>query len=128
MAYFLLVFQNSGVEVFHPFSKLRTPRQSMLPSGKFECTVCQKTFSSASNLTRHSHTHTGNLKYRCLICDRKFQTRDNLTGHMNSHAGAKPFQCGLCLKCFGDKSRLSRHHRECDGISDMGICLGNQMY
>ena len=72
----------------------------------FTCQSCFKTFTSRSNLERHSRLHTGHRPYGCTICGKTFSRKDHLTNHATKHA----FKCGTCSKRFTDKKMLVTHY------------------
>ena len=48
------------------------------------CKICQKTFSSLSNLSTHiKETHGSEKIYKCDICDIRLTTSNGLKGHLN---------------------------------------------
>ena len=71
----------------------------------FTCQCCYKTFTSRSNLERHSRLHTGHRPYVCHICDKAFSRKDHLSNHATKHA----FKCGTCSKRFVDRKTLATH-------------------
>ena len=50
-------------------------------------------------------------KFFSQICNRSFSTETNLNQHMNIHDKSKTFKCDVCLKLFVSKSDLIRHYR-----------------
>ena len=71
----------------------------------FTCNSCYKTFTSRSNLERHSRLHTGFKPYVCAICQKAFSRKDHLSNHAAKHA----FKCATCNKRFADKKTLATH-------------------
>ncbi|XP_020827556.1 zinc finger and BTB domain-containing protein 45 [Phascolarctos cinereus] len=85
------------------------PRPPELPS--YECSHCQKTFSSRKNYTKHMFIHSGEKPHQCSVCWRSFSLRDYLLKHMVTHTGVRAFQCSVCCKRFTQKSSLNVHMR-----------------
>ncbi|ELT94025.1 hypothetical protein CAPTEDRAFT_74845, partial [Capitella teleta] len=73
----------------------------------FTCQSCFKTFTSRSNLERHSRLHTGHKPYSCSICGKAFSRKDHLSNHATKHA----YKCGTCSKRFSDKKLLVTHYQ-----------------
>ena len=84
----------------------------------FTCPYCFKTFTSRSNLERHSRLHTGHRPYVCSLCGKAFSRKDHLTNHSTKHA----FKCGTCLKRFADKKQLSQHYNVDHSTSLSQVC------
>ncbi|XP_056681456.1 zinc finger and BTB domain-containing protein 45 [Monodelphis domestica] len=80
-----------------------------LPS--YECSHCQKMFSSRKNYTKHMFIHSGEKPHQCSVCWRSFSLRDYLLKHMVTHTGVRAFQCSVCCKRFTQKSSLNVHMR-----------------
>ena len=57
----------------------------------FQCTDCEKHYSSQSTLGRHMNIHRA--EYMCRECGKCFQSGSELAVHRRSHSGEKPFEC-----------------------------------
>ena len=93
-------------------------------TGLVRCSLCYKTFASASNLKNHeSFRHleekefvniriTENmLVHPCNICDKRFVTESLLNSHSEEHQHYG--DCKLCYKTFshGSRSNMERHNK-----------------
>ncbi|XP_034467283.1 zinc finger protein 407 [Hippoglossus hippoglossus] len=108
---------------------------------KFECELCERTFSekwalnnhrklhsgekpykcgwpschyaflNLSAMKDHYRTHTGEKSYLCDLCGFAGGTRHALTKHRRQHTGERPFKCKLCNFASTTQSHLSRHKR-----------------
>ena len=56
------------------------------------CEVCGQALSSASALTTHMRTHTGEQPYQCEACSLCFSHPNNLARHMRTHTGESPYR------------------------------------
>ncbi|CAK8686505.1 unnamed protein product [Clavelina lepadiformis] len=81
----------------------------------FCCTVCDKSFTKKSSMTRHSKTHTGLRLYQCEICCKSFPRNNTLKHHMKVHTEERPYQCKVCFKTFSYNSNLKRHMKAHNG-------------
>lgn len=84
----------------------------------FTCQCCYKTFTSRSNLERHSRLHTGHRPYICHICSKAFSRKDHLSNHATKHA----FKCGTCSKRFVDKKTLATHFSYDHNVAMACVC------
>jgi hypothetical protein len=73
----------------------------------FTCLCCFKTFTSRSNLERHSRLHTGHRPYACPVCGKTFSRKDHLSNHATKHA----YKCAACSRRCADRSALADHFR-----------------
>lgn len=63
-----------------------------------QCKICNKRFSKASHLTRHTKIHAAVKPYICQLCNKGFARAEQLMNHMNAHSGIKPHVCKICSK------------------------------
>ena len=85
----------------------------------FTCLCCFKTFTSRSNLERHSRLHTGHRPYACPVCGKTFSRKDHLSNHATKHA----YKCGTCTRRCSDQAALSEHYRlEHAGLTLAAVC------
>ncbi|KAL1457858.1 hypothetical protein WDU94_008048 [Cyamophila willieti] len=85
---------------------------STAPAEKFQCQVCNKTFTHKNTFQNHLKTHKeGEDPYQCNFCGKTFAVPARLTRHYRTHTGEKPYQCEYCNKSFSVKENLSVHRR-----------------
>jgi hypothetical protein len=70
------------------------------------CAICEKQFSSRSNLNKHIKRKHGDVEFRCFICNNIFKTENDFK--ITSHS-SDPFQCEVCSKLYKTKSALKMH-------------------
>ena len=63
-----------------------------------ECDACEKRFTRAGNLKRHTRTHTNEKPYECDACEKRFTRSSSLKAHMRIHTNEKPFECHTCAR------------------------------
>ena len=77
----------------------------------FECTVCQKYFSSYFGFKQHENIHTG--AHECSVCHKRFHTHRNLRDHEDIHTGAKRYSCPHCQKSYRHYNSMWSHKQIC---------------
>ena len=53
------------------------------------CTMCLKSFPSASKLATHLLVHSGERSHKCTQCTKSFGQAGNLKKHLLTHSGEK---------------------------------------
>ena len=51
----------------------------------YSCSVCEKTFTTKTNLNRHYRIHSEKKDFVCHICNRAFRRSDHLKAHVLRH-------------------------------------------
>lgn len=71
---------------------------------------CRKAFTRPSLLTEHQHTvHQGIKRFQCDLCNRSFSKKSHLERHIHAHSDDKPLKCSYCQKGFTTGQQLKRH-------------------
>ena len=103
------------------------PPTNPLATKTFECTICDRKFSS--KLSLKIHNRSVHKLVSCGKCDRKFQNLRGVTTHMrHAHAGAddksqkrKKHDCEVCGKTEASQESLQEHmqkeHKETKELS-----------
>lgn len=80
--------------------------------GWFKCTFCENHFERRCHLQQHNQrVHMGKT-FSCSVCERSFAFASQLSSHMRTHDEthvAKPFVCEFCGKSFKQKIQMSNH-------------------
>ncbi|XP_072929408.1 uncharacterized protein [Epargyreus clarus] len=88
----------------------------------YMCVVCGKTFEKYSVFYNHCYNHSVRNRYECNICQKSFTRASLLATHMVAcqQAGAtngKPFACTVCDHRFGCAGRWREHLRDVHGFT-----------
>ena len=68
-----------------------------------------KTPSRSSGGEDSSSPRSGGRSHICPICNKEFSTGSNMSRHMKIHSGVKPYQCKGCDRYFTQSNDLKRH-------------------
>ncbi|XP_039439786.1 zinc finger protein 431-like isoform X1 [Culex pipiens pallens] len=80
---------------------------------KYDCTVCIKTYKTATALRTHMREHTEGKRFECEFCSKTFSRKDQMVIHRRLHTGERPFSCPVCSKRFSDDGTFSKHKKRC---------------
>jgi len=71
------------------------------------CSICEKAFTLRSALKTHIRTHT--KPFQCTLCNHSTSTKSDLNKHMRVHTREKPYMCSICSRCFAERKTLKQH-------------------
>lgn len=97
-------------------------------SKSLTCTICEKPFTSRTNLLSHiSYVHTNNDWIRCTIdgCKKVFKSIQGITSHMQIHHPEAVKNCEICKKAFPSEEKLAEHrlkHDKSRSLFDCSFC------
>ncbi|TFK28193.1 hypothetical protein FA15DRAFT_701324 [Coprinopsis marcescibilis] len=69
--------------------------------------------ASQAGLKASEARRTKEAKFQCDLCDQTFTTNHNLKNHRNVHLGVKEHGCPHCTRAFTTQSVLARHLKTC---------------
>ncbi|KAH3707789.1 uncharacterized protein LOC127858623 [Dreissena polymorpha] len=82
--------------------------------GSNECLICNISFKTKGNLTRHQllHSQSGKTsRFTCSVCNKGFLQRCDLKRHTLTHKDGHPHRCNTCKKGFLRRSDLVLHEQ-----------------
>ncbi|KAG5666876.1 hypothetical protein PVAND_014884 [Polypedilum vanderplanki] len=92
------------------FSYERSFKQHELSHAKkLTCEICQKQLKPHAMYYHMKFKHSNERTHQCPLCDKTFKTKDNITRHIMRHK--PNFNCEFCGKKFPENSRLQIHLR-----------------
>ena len=74
-----------------------------------KCNHCEYTSSWASDLRKHSKTHSGKNSNKCNQCEYTSSRAGNLRVHLMTHSGEKSNKCNQCDYASSQASHLRTH-------------------
>ena len=77
--------------------EITTSKKSAASKSTHLCQICDKSFTSKSNLNAHVMTvHKENVPYKCFRCEATFKQRGSLNYHISSfHEDKRPHKCDV---------------------------------
>ncbi|CAG5133369.1 unnamed protein product [Candidula unifasciata] len=86
---------------------------------RYVCEVCQKAFSSNSDLKTHRRTHSGETPFKCDYCERSFKQRGHRKLHIQVvHTKEMPYKCDQCDSAFPTRYRYQIHIKRHSGVRE----------
>ena len=84
-----------------------------------KCTVCGKSFSDKTRLSRHMKVHSEDRPHKCPKCPLAFKLGHSLNRHMVMHDDSLMRECKQCHKKFRWQVTLKKHlEKGCQGHND----------
>ena len=104
-------WKKNGAKFNFPLEK-NDKNKSPNVNQSFQCSVCNKCYSTEPSLRRHLNVHLGitdKPSFSCTQCEKTFSRADSLKVHEQKHYSSVRFQCGKCDKSFSYKGSLTHH-------------------
>lgn len=93
---------------------VHTKRQHLMLR-PYDCTECDSSFFTKSDLREHAVKHTGENQYQCEVCPNGYRRKKSLVVHMRVHNNDRRFKCEYCDQSFIQKCSWKGHLRSKHG-------------
>lgn len=87
----------------------------------FLCLLCPETFKTSEELKDHCKVHEQGLIH-CPICRDGFSERGLMESHLREHSQELPYNCKLCSMKFSENRQLTEHSSTVHGCQNYFIC------
>ncbi len=96
--------------------------------GALTCYICQEQFEQRHLMMTHINTdHKTLVPFFCSICQNSFTSQDDLTKHLFDHKKKKPISCSLCEKTFCLAHSLRKHIEKHHNIPENFPCSKEEL-
>ncbi|XP_064651993.1 zinc finger protein 91-like [Lineus longissimus] len=99
-------------------------RKAPIVTYQYNCQVCNKSFSTVSNLNRHMVTHSGDKPFACEHCEKRFTQATHYKRHVVTTHGTGGSQHFICMHPGCGRKYAYDH----DLKSHMSQVHGNQKF
>ena len=96
---------------FHTEKKL-SGHERKIHGKQHRCSFCEKVCISASQLSKHILSHTGEKPFKCQVCNKAFSQKSHATFHVktvHSAGQTEKYSCPECGKYFSSAGVLKKH-------------------
>jgi len=95
---------------FHALSKYEIHMNRHAGVKNFQCTTCDKFYSSKKVMEQHVDVvHLEKKDFVCNVCGSSFGRNSTLRVHILCHSKDLPFRCGFCNAGYKEKRNLIKH-------------------
>lgn len=97
-------------ETFDAYSKLNEHKKTH-GKERYQCPTCFRWFQKRYHMKNHEKIHKGLKSYECDLCQKRYTSQTNLDRHIRvTHHNEKKHHCDLCGKSFSQLAILRQHH------------------
>ncbi|XP_040920610.1 zinc finger protein 652-B-like [Toxotes jaculatrix] len=99
----------TGILKLHNTRPVVLLKRLVVPSGEYQCTLCNQNFISVSQLDKHKQLHEEEKSFICEKCGKHFTNQADFTEHQCDDIDEPSFQCNMCDRSFTTSHNLKRH-------------------